>query len=242
MKAALVWGALSGVNTLFLLASSLKILEGGYVPLLVGGATFAVMATWRWGRKATFAALSAKATWTMAELIRRHQASPVFIERNAVLMSPRPLHQLSDRAPALIHMLWERNGLFARNLVFVEITHRKTPYIHDGRYRVTVFDRTADRSIIGVELSFGFLEEPNVEIYLEEMARHAEIDLPTDPRQWIVHVAHENLLPSRTMSLLKRLRFRVFQLLRLVSRPAYYYYGLGDRVRLSSEIFPVRVR
>ena len=33
-----------------------------------------------------------------------------------------------------------------------------------------------------------------------------------------------------------------FLVLRQVSRPAYYYYGLGDEVLLSVEIIPVRVR
>ena len=43
------------------------------------------------------------------------------------------------------------------------------------------------------------------------------------------------------MNLFKRLRFRLFMFLRLVSQPAYYYYGLGDEVLLSVEIIPVRV-
>ena len=36
--------------------------------------------------------------------------------------------------------------------------------------------------------------------------------------------------------LLKRLRFRLFMLLRLVPQPAYYYYGLGDEVLALVEI------
>jgi len=125
----------------------------------------------------------------------------------------------------------------------VEVAHPKVPYIRDNRYRVTVFDRDHQRGgIIAVEVSFGFMEEPNVERLLEEMARHKEIDLPTDRRRWIVHASQENLLPSRQMGLLKRLRLRLFLVLRLVSQPAYYYYGLGDEVQLSVEIIPVRVR
>ena len=107
---------------------------------------------------------------------------------------------------------------------------------------MTVFDRDKSRgSIIAVEMSFGFMEEPNVERLLEEMARHKEIDLPTDRHQWIVHVSQENLLPTRTMGVFRQLRFRLFMFLRLVSQPAYYYYGLGDEVLLSVEIIPVRV-
>ena len=70
---ALVWGLLTAVNASFLVASSLKFLEGGFVPLSVGVAVFAVMTTWRWGRKATFAAYSAKPTMTMAELVALHR-------------------------------------------------------------------------------------------------------------------------------------------------------------------------
>jgi len=242
-RTGLVWGILTAVNGSFLAASSLKFIEGGFVPLSIGIAVFAVMTTWRWGRKATFAAYSAKPTMTMAELVTLHRGSRIFMERNAIVMSPKPLRQPGDRTPALVQMLWERHGILPRNLILVEIAHRKVPYIRDNRYRVTVFDRDRNRgSIIAVELSFGFLEEPNVERLLEEMARHKEIDLPTDRRQWLVHVSQENLLPARRMGLARRLRFRLFTLLRLVSQPAYYYYGLGDEVQLSVEIIPVRVR
>ncbi len=241
-KTGLVWGALLAVNLAFLVACMLKFLEGGFVPLSVGAALFLVMTTWRWGRKATFAAYSAKPTMTMAELVELHRGCKVFMERNAVVMAASPLQLPTDRAPAIIQMLWERHGILPRNLILVEVAHRKVPYIRDNRYRVTVFDRDHQRGgIIAVQVSFGFMEEPNVERLLEEMARHKEIDLPTDRRRWIVHASQENLLPSRKMGLLKRLRFRLFLLLRLVSQPAYYYYGLGDEVQLSVEIIPVRV-
>jgi KUP system potassium uptake protein len=106
-----------------------------------------------------------------------------------------------------------------------------------------VFERDKDHgSVISVELRFGFMEDPNVERYLEAMARHKEIDLPAHPGQWIVHVSHENLLPAKHMTLFRRLRFRLFLFLRRVSRPAYYAYHLGDEVQLSAEIMPVRVR
>jgi KUP system potassium uptake protein len=239
----LLWGTLTMINGSFLLANAFKFLEGGFVPLSIGMAVFVVMATWRWGRKATFAAYSAKETMTVTELIQLHRRSRNFIERTAVLMSPKPLRNESDRTPALLQLLWDRYGVLPRNLIFVEVTHRKVPYIHDDRYVVTVFDKEKDTgTIISVELSFGFMEEPNVERALEGMARLREIDLPIDRRHWIVHVSNENLLPARSMGLIQRLRFRLFILLRLVSRPAYYYYGLGDEVQLSAETLPVRVR
>ncbi len=240
---ALVWGPLTALNASFLLASSLKLFEGGYVPIAVGAMAFASMATWRWGRKAIYAAHNAKATMRMSEVVALHRTGRHFLERNALIMSPRPLRSLNDRAPSLVRLIAERAGVLPRNLIFVEVAHPKTPYIHGSRYRVTVFDRHEQRGcIIGVELSFGFLEDPNVESVLEDLARHHEIDLPTDPHQWIVHVMQEHLLPSRKSSIFKRMRLNLFLFLRQVSRPAYSYYGLGDEVQLTVEIIPVRLR
>jgi KUP system potassium uptake protein len=79
---------LTAVNATFFIASCLKFVEGGFVPLSVGAALFAVMTTWRWGRKATFAAYSAKPTMTMAELVALHRTCKVFMERNAIIMAP----------------------------------------------------------------------------------------------------------------------------------------------------------
>ena len=239
----LVWGLLTVIGISFLVASLLKFTEGGFVPISVAIVLFLVMMTWRWGRKATFAAYSAKSSMTMAALVNLHRNCKVFMERNAIVMAATPLRQLTDRAPAIMQMLWERHGILPRNLILVEVKHPKVPYTKDRRYLVTVFDREKGRGgVIGVELSFGFMEEPNVERLLEEMARHRQIDLPTDRHKWVVHVSQENLLPGRRMGLLRRARFRLFLLLRLVSQPAYYYYRLGDEVQLSVEIIPVRVR
>ncbi|HLG79995.1 MAG TPA: KUP/HAK/KT family potassium transporter [Bradyrhizobium sp.] len=241
-QAAVVWGPMTALNSAFLLGTSTKFIEGGFVPLTVGTAAFLVMATWRWGRKATFAAYASRSSLTMAELVHLHRTSTRFIERNALIMAPNPVRHPGDHAPALVGLLIERYGMLPRNLIIVEVTHPKIPYVHNDRYHITVFDRDKERgSVIGVELRFGFMEEPNVERYLESLAQHREIDLPAHPRQWIVHVAHENPLPSRRMNILRRLRFRLFLFLRLVSRPAYYAYHLGDEVQLSAEIIPVRL-
>jgi KUP system potassium uptake protein len=242
LTALMLWGPLTAVNAAFLLASFLKFLDGGFVPFTIGAGLFIVMATWRWGRKATFAAYSAKKTMTVQELIDLHRNSRYFMERTAVLMTPKPLRDLSDRTPALLQLLWDRYAVLPRHLIFVQVAHRKIPFIHDNRYVVRVFDeRKEGGSISGVELSFGFMEEPNVERALEGMARLREIDLSVDHRQWIVHVSNENLLPARSMGPLGRFRLRLFLFLRLLSRPAYHYYGLGDEVQLSAETLPVRV-
>ncbi len=129
-----------------------------------------------------------------------------------------------------------------RHLIFVQVVHRKVPYIHEGRYQITVFHKDQHSSIIAVSVQFGFMEEPNVEAVLEDMVRHHEINLPTAMHRWTVHVTFEKLLPSRRMSMFNHVRLRLFSILRQISQPAHYFYGLGDNVQLSAEIVPVRLK
>ena len=237
-----LFGVFTLVNALFCIASSLKLLDGGYIPLGIGLAVFAVMLTWRWGRRATFAAYEAKRTMTMGKLVELHKSERSYMERIGLLMAPRHLTSLNDKAPALVQLMYDRYGILPRHLIFVEVVQRKAPYIHEGRYEITVFHKDEYSSIIAVTVQFGFMEEPNVEAVLEEIARHREINLPAALHRWTVHVAVEKLLPSRRMGVFGHLRLRLFLILRQVSQPAYYFYGLGDNVQLSAEIMPVRLK
>ena len=237
-----LFGVFTLVNALFCIASSLKLLDGGYIPLGIGVAVFAVMLTWRWGRRATFAAYEAKRTMTMGKLVELHKSERSYMERIGLLMAPRHLTSLNDKAPALSQLMYDRYGILPRHLIFVEVVQRKAPYIHEGRYEITVFHKDEYSSIIAVTVQFGFMEEPNVEAVLEEMARHREINLPAALHRWTVHVAVEKLLPSRRMGVFGHLRLRLFLILRQISQPAYYFYGLGDNVQLSAEIMPVRLK
>lgn len=239
----LVFGPIAVVDVSFLSANTLKLFDGGFIPLSIGLVLFSIMATWRWGRKATFAAYSSKQTMTVGELCKLHVAQRTFLERNVILMVPKPLLRSTDNTPALLEFFWDRYGALPRNLLFVQVVHRKTPYIHRDRYRVAVFHRHPQAgSVISVTVAFGFLEEPNVEKVLAELARHHEIDLPEDTHLWSVHASQEYLRPAAKMGPLRRIMFRIFHLLRQISQPAYYYYGLGDEVRLTVEIMPVKIR
>jgi KUP system potassium uptake protein len=242
MPGILVFGPLALVDGAFVTANSLKVFEGGWVPLSIGAAVFLIMATWRWGRKITYAGYAARHSMTLSELIALHRTAASYIERTAILMVPAPVHPGGDRTPALMQLLWDRLGVLPRNLIFVQVVHPKMPYVHEQRYAVTVLERNERGSIIRVELKFGFMEEPDVEAVLEEMVSHREIDLSPDIHSWSVHVTNENLVAEKAMRPLRRIRLALFKMLRFISRPTYYHYGLGDEVQLSAEILPVHVR
>ena len=237
-----LFGFFTLINAVFCIASSLKLLEGGYIPLGVGLVIFTVMLTWRWGRRATATAYRTKHTMSMRKLVELHKSEPAYMERIGLLVTPKHLTSLNDKSPALLQLMVDRYGILPRHLIFVQVVHRKVPYVHEGRYQITVFHKDQLSSIIAVSVQFGFMEEPNVEAVLEDMVRHHEINLPAAMHRWTVHVSIEKLLPARRMSVLAHVRLRLFSILRQVSQPAHYFYGLGDNVQLSAEIMPVRLK
>ena len=93
----------------------------------IGLVVFAIMRTWRWGRKATFAAYKAKHTMTMRRLVEIHKKESTYMERIGLLMTPKHLSSLNDNAPALLQLLYDRYGILPRHLIFVQVAHRKVP-------------------------------------------------------------------------------------------------------------------
>jgi KUP system potassium uptake protein len=240
----LVFGPLAAIDVSFLSANSLKFFEGGYIPLSLGIVLFVVMTTWRWGRRATFAAYSGKHTMTMKQLVALKDTAPLF-DRNALVMAPKPIASLEANVPALMQLLYDRSGTLPTNILFVEVVHKKVPFLDEEqeRYDVKMFQRAEKTGCVAsVTVFFGFMEEPNVERVLESLAGHHQIDLPADPHKWIVHASHENVMAAKGLGVLGRMRLRLFAILRQVSQPAYYYSGLGNEVQLTTEIMPVKLR
>jgi KUP system potassium uptake protein len=239
-RALIVFQPFALIDASFLFANSLKIHEGGYVPLTVGLAVFATMLVWRWGRNRTLAAYLARPAMPMDDVLALHRQSDRFIEQTAVLMIPAfNCAKRTRRAPALLQLLWERNHALPRNIIFVHVDLPKRPFVHEDRFETTILEDNANGKIVRIEMRFGFMESPDVEEGLKRIAQQGQIGLETDHRKWTVHVVREHLAPVAGMSSLRAIRFRFYELLRLVSQPTYYHYGLGYDVPLSVEILPV---
>jgi KUP system potassium uptake protein len=243
LKAFAIFGFFAAIDVLFFAANSSKLLEGAYIPLSVALCIFVIMLTWRWGRKATFHAYSNLKALTIRELLDLHAVHSHTLKRNVLMMVPREVRSLEEVSPAILQQFWERYRLIPQNLLLVHVAHRKVPFIHQERYQIHPLVRKPDHpSIIFVKVEFGFMEDPNVESILEGLAAHHKINLSQDPNEWIAHVSVENLLPSEEQNLIRKFRFRLFRILRHISQPAYYFYGLGRLIHLSVEILPVRLR
>lgn len=242
LKTAAIFGSFVLIDGIFLGANTLKIFEGGFAPLAIGGVLFFIMMTWRWGRRIIHKEYVREKTMTVAELIEYKAKAEHFINRSIVIMAHKMVRRPSDSIPALTQFFTDRYGLLPKNLIFLNIITKKVSYIRYDRCDIHVFQREPGRgSITSVTMKFGFMENPNVERVLEGLAAHHRVNLPADPENWLVHVSSEKLVPGRKLGFFKNLQLNLFLILRRNSLPAYHYYGLGKEVNLSMEIMPIQV-
>ena len=173
------------IDLAFLASNSLKIPEGGWFPLAVGAAVFTLLTTWKRGR-----------ALLMQRLNEDSMPLDVFIE--SISSSPPPrvdgtavfLTSTVDRVPhALLHNL-KHNKVLHEQVVFLTVHTRDIP-------RVPVAERIAIRDLgckfWGLDASYGFTEEPDVQMLLDLCGTHG---LEFDTMDTSFFVSRETLIPS----------------------------------------------
>jgi KUP system potassium uptake protein len=142
------------LEILFLGANSLKILDGGYVPILMA-ATMCLL-IWTWVRGTAYVQKKAHAgSVALTSLIQMLvKSKPVGVPGTAVFLTSDP-----DVAPsALMHNIKHNRVLHAQNLI-VKVEVATTPNVPDAD-RMTI-DRLSD-AFIRITITFGYMETPNV--------------------------------------------------------------------------------
>ena len=134
-RAVLVFGILLLVDLALLSSNLLKLLRGGWVPLLVALVVFAIVRTWRWGRAAIHSRLAAMPVMTVRELGHLKARPNGLMPRAIVIMAPQGVSSLDDPVPALCQIFWERYRQIPHHLIFltVEQLHERAEQRHIAR-------------------------------------------------------------------------------------------------------------
>ena len=152
--AVLMMAPLLAIDVVFLGANSLKILEGGWVPLVLGGLMLFLMWTWREGARL----LSAKTRLSevpLADLVASlGKRPPHSVEGTAVFFTSDP-----ESAPtALLHSLKHYKVLHERNVILT-IRTSDLPTVPDSE---KLKMETLSPHFSRLEATFGYMETPNV--------------------------------------------------------------------------------
>nr|WP_295742128.1 potassium transporter Kup [uncultured Acidocella sp.] len=157
----LVFGAIGIVDFAFFAANSLKIFEGGWVPLAIGLSIILIMTTWRRGRSLIMARWMQDSLPLATFLNRLPQSRIVRVPGTAVFMTGN-----LDYVPnALLHNL-KHNKVLHEQVFFVTVRNLDVPQADPGG-RVHLDE--ASPGIYKVTLYYGFMESPNVPRALESL-------------------------------------------------------------------------
>ena len=158
----LVVGAFLAIDGSFLGANIAKIVDGGWVPLTVGGSVFALAMIWRWGRR-TIAAKLIQRTIPVDEFLGRADVRTVTrLPGTTVLLT-----SLVDGIPPNLVHYFERSGALREQVVLLSIQILDIPFV-EPRRRLTHAELGG--GFHRVVARFGYEESPDVPAVLEACA------------------------------------------------------------------------
>jgi len=142
------------IDLTFLGANLLKIAEGGWFPIVVAAAVFAIMATWWRGRRllAQLRARDALRLHSFVETLNPERLSRV--PGTAIFMT-RDL----DHVPvALLHAMKHYKALHER-VVLMQVETQDVPHVPD-EHRLDI--RELGKNFYTIRVRYGFMDEPNI--------------------------------------------------------------------------------
>ncbi len=149
------------VDFAFWASNLLKLFDGGWFPLVIGGAIFALMTTWKDGRRLLNSKLRADSMDLSSFLEAVFVSPPVRVEGTAVFLTA----DIGTVPNALLHNLKHNKVLHANNL-FVTVRNHEVPWIGmDKRLQI----ESLGHDCWQVVLHYGFKNDPDVPSALQQI-------------------------------------------------------------------------
>ncbi|WP_395755605.1 KUP/HAK/KT family potassium transporter [Edwardsiella ictaluri] len=208
------------VDLLFLCANLTKLLEGGYIPLLLALAIFTLMLIWHKGSRIVLSKtqesmipLTSYLHTIEAQNIPRVPGTAVFLTRS------------SAGVPSVMRLHVQRNGSLHRNVLLLTILVDNIPYVAPTE-RVTLTQIAPN--LWRCSAHYGFMEHPNIPHLLSGADfEHCQ----SDPREMTYYIGHESLMMkdrNKAFPTWQRKIFRV--MMRNSAHVTDYYYLPSDQV------------
>jgi KUP system potassium uptake protein len=175
-------------------ASTLKLLHGGWFPLLLGAILLTIMLTWKRGRDLVFENLEKHAIPLEDFLQSLFVAPPARVAGTAIF-----LRSETDGVPhALLHNLLHNKVLHER-VVFLTVHIREEPYVPAAEQVDVV---ALGHNCFQLNVSYGFKDEANIPGILRLCAiKHLEFEMMETSffiaRQTVISVPGSGMMPWR---------------------------------------------
>ncbi|MGH8157740.1 MAG: potassium transporter Kup [Rhodanobacter sp.] len=208
------------IDLSFLGANLIKIEFGGWFPLVLGLGVFVLMTTWRRGRELVIREIKqgGLALAPFIENIAEHP--PLRVPGTAVFLTANQ----SSVPHALLHNLKHNKVLHERN-VMLTVDMLETP-VADAAERIHITAMGND--FFGLELRFGFAEDPNIPLALSQCSRTG---LPFDLMDTTFFLSRENIVADKRRPGMVLWRDKLFAFMARNAVPATAFFQIpGNRL------------
>ena len=185
LHALLVAGGMLMVEGPLAIANLLKIPHGGWFPLLIAGAMFLIMSTWKTGRRLVWERLRISAMPAVKFVADMAKKDPLRVAGTAVYMASSP----HTTPMALLHNL-KHNKVLHKRVVFFTICVDEDPVV-DKAHRLEV--ERMESGFWRVQAHYGFMETPNIQAILRQCAEH---DLEFHEMDTTFFLSRETVIPK----------------------------------------------
>ncbi|HHA1904400.1 TPA: KUP/HAK/KT family potassium transporter [Enterobacter asburiae] len=171
------------VDATFLFANLIKVLEGGYIPLLMAAAICTVMLIWHRGVKAVSASVGEKGVSVDAFFAQLQQKTVPRVAGAAVFLT-----RTQNNIPPVMRWHVARNRALQQDVLSLTIDILNVPYVgEEQRIRV---EQRAPGYWHGVA-QYGFMEHPDIPRLLQGVSEINAL-FATDDATW--YVGHETIV------------------------------------------------
>ena len=219
-----VLGLIGLVDLAFFTANILKVADGGWFPLLVGGLIYIVMSTWHRGRMLVIERMDSDNA-EIADFIRDGAPNLTRVKGTGVFLASR-----RNTIPTALAENIRHNKVLHDKVVLLTVVTERTPTVRaENRMEV----RPLEQNITRIFLHFGFAERPDVPAALTACCDRFPIDLA----EVSFFVGRELSVPGQRHGL-ARWRERLFAFLSHNAVGASDYFGIPPRqvLELGTEV------
>jgi KUP system potassium uptake protein len=182
------------IDFAFFSSNLLKLLDGGWFPLMIGGAVFTLMMTWKQGRQLMASKQQAEAMDLNSFLDAVFVSPPLRVAGTAVFLTA----ETGTVPNAMLHNLKHNKVLHEQNL-FVTVRHHEVPWMGlDKRLAIEALGRDCWQVVI----HYGFKNDPDVPRDLATLrGRGCDLEPMTTSyflsRDVVVPTLHQGMAPWR---------------------------------------------
>lgn len=208
------------IDATFLFANLIKVLEGGYIPLLMAAAICTVMLIWHRGVKAVSASVGEKGVSVDAFFAQLRQKTVPRVAGSAVFLT-----RTQNNIPPVMRWHVARNRALQQDVLSLTIDILNVPYVgEEQRIRV---EQRAPGYWHGVA-QYGFMEHPDIPRLLQGVSEINAL-FATDDTTW--YVGHETIVAGEGGSGMAAWQRHIFAVMKRNCTHVINHYHLpSDRV------------